>query len=85
MEYPSLKDPEKNIKKFEATAKTLPVHLVLYTDFEVFLVPSEQNKERELRTQRYGNCTSLADSPAFASPRYRNVTAKYSRAAEKTR
>ena len=33
VEYPSPNDPEKNIKKFKAIAKTLPVPFVLYADF----------------------------------------------------
>ena len=45
VEYPSRDDPEKNIKKFKAIAKTLPVPFVLYADFEAFLVPAEENKE----------------------------------------
>ena len=36
VEYPSPDDPEKNIKKFKAIAKTLPVPFVLYADFEAF-------------------------------------------------
>ena len=47
VEYPSPDDPEKNIKKFKAIAKTLPVPFVLYADFEAFLVPAEEkNRER---------------------------------------
>ena len=37
VEYPSPDDPEKDIKKFKAIAKTLPVPFVLYADFEAFL------------------------------------------------
>ena len=33
VEYPSPDDPEKNIKKFKAIAKILPVPFVLYADF----------------------------------------------------
>ena len=44
VKYPSPDDPEKNIKKFKAVVKTLPVPLVLYADFEAFLVPTEETK-----------------------------------------
>ena len=51
VEYPSPDDPEKNIKKFKAIAKTLPVPFVLYADFETFLVPAEENKESASNTK----------------------------------
>ena len=84
VEYPSPDDPEKNIKKFKAIAKTLPVPFVLFADFEASWYLMKKIK-RALWTQRYGNSTSLADSTAFASPRYRNLTVRYSHTAEKTR
>ena len=74
MEYPSPDDPEKNIKKFKAIAKTLPVPFVLYADFEAFLVPAEENID-----------TNRAGSPAFVSHKYPILTGKYSCTAEKTR
>ena len=37
VEYPSPDDLEKNIKKFKAIAKTLPVPFVLNADVEAFL------------------------------------------------
>ena len=46
VEYPSPDDPEKNIKKFKAIAKTFPVPFLLYADFEAFMVPAKENKER---------------------------------------
>ena len=51
VEYPSSDDPEKNIKKFKAVATTLPVPFVLYADFEAFLVPAEETKERASNTK----------------------------------
>ena len=51
MEYPSPDDPEKNIKKYRAIAKTLPVSFVLYADFGAFLVPAEENKESASNTK----------------------------------
>ena len=48
VEYPSSDDPEKNVKKFKAIAKTVPLPFVLYGDFAAFLVPAEKN--RALRT-----------------------------------
>ena len=50
MGYPSSDDPVKNTKKFQAVAKTLPVPLVLYADFEAFLVPAEETKESASNT-----------------------------------
>ena len=44
-------DPEKNIKKFKAIAKTVPVSFVLYADFEAFLVPAEETKESSSNTK----------------------------------
>ena len=84
VEYPSPHDPEKNIKKFKAIAKTLPVPFVLYADFEAFLKPAEENKESVSNT-KYVNSTSLAGSHAFESHKYPSLTGKYSRTAEKTR
>ena len=72
VEYPSSDDPEKNIKKFKAVAKTLPVPFVLYADFEAFLVPVKKLR-RALPIQRCINSTNRAASPAFASPRFRNL------------
>ena len=48
---PSPDDPEENIKKFKAIAKTLPVPFVLYADFEAFLVPAEENKDSASNTR----------------------------------
>ena len=65
-------DPEKNIKKFEAIAKTLPVPFVLYADFEAFLVPAEENKEsysntkvRQLHTPIGFACLRVSHVPEF--------------------
>ena len=72
VEYPSPDDPEKNIKKFKAIAKTLPVLFVLYADFEAFLVPSEENKEsasntkvRQLHKPSGFACLRVSQVPAF--------------------
>ena len=51
VEYPSLDDPEKNIKEFKDVAKTLPVPFVLYVDFEAFLVLAEETKESASNTK----------------------------------
>ena len=51
VEYPSFDDPENNIKKFKAIAKTLPVPFVLYVNFEAFLVPAQENKESASNTK----------------------------------
>ena len=51
VEYPSPDDPEKNIKKLKAIAKTLPVPFGLYADFEAFLVPAEQHIESASNTK----------------------------------
>ena len=49
--YPSPDDPEKNIKRFKASTKTLPVPFVLYAEFEAILVPAEEIKERASNTK----------------------------------
>ena len=51
LEYPSPDDLEKNIKKFKAIAKPLPVPFVLHADVESFLVPAEQNIESASNTK----------------------------------
>ena len=68
MEY----DPEKNIKKFKAIAKTIPVPFVLYDDFEAFLVPVEVNKEsasntkvRQLHKPSGFACLRVSQVPEF--------------------
>ena len=38
-------------KIFKAIAKTLPVPFVLYSDFEAFLVPAEENIESDSNTK----------------------------------
>ena len=51
VKYPLPDDPEKNMKKFKAIAKTLSVPFVLYADFEAFLVPAEEIKESASNTK----------------------------------
>ena len=72
VEYPSLDDPEKTIKKFKAVAKTLPVPFVLYADFEAFLVPAEETKEstsntkvRQLHKPSGFACLRISQVPEF--------------------
>ena len=69
MEYPSPDDPEKNIKKFKAIEKTLPVPFVLYADFEAFLVPAEENIESASNTK----VRQLHKPSGFACPRVSQV------------
>ena len=70
--YPSPDVPEKNIKKFKAIAKTLPVPFVLYADFEAFLVPAEENidsasntKVRQLHKPSGFACLRVSKVPEF--------------------
>ena len=42
----------KNIKKFKAIGKTIPVPFVKYVDFEAFLVSAEEKSKKALPTQR---------------------------------
>ena len=68
--YPSHDNPEKNIKKFKAVAKTLPVPFVLYADFEAFLVAVENNKEsatkvRQLHKPSGFACLGVSQVPKF--------------------
>ena len=70
--YPSSDDPEKNIKKFKAIPKTLPVRFVLYADFEAFLVPAEENKKsashtkvRQLHKPSGFTCLRVSQVPEF--------------------
>ena len=70
VEYPSPHDPEKNIKKFKAVAKTSPVPFVLYADFEDFLVPREENKESTSNTK----VRQLHKSSGFACLRVSTVS-----------
>ena len=72
VEYPSPDDPEKNIKKFKALAKTLPVPFALYVDFEAFLVPVEENiestsntKVRQLHKPSGYACLRVSQVPEF--------------------
>ena len=72
VEYPSPDDPEKNIKKFKAIAKTPPVPFVLYADFKAFLVPAEENKEsasntkiRQLHKPSGFACLCVSQVPEF--------------------
>ena len=51
MEYPPPNDPEKNIKKFKAIAKTLPLPFVLYADIEAGLIPAGENIESASNTK----------------------------------
>ena len=85
VEYPSSDDPEKNIKKFKAIAKTFPVSFVLYADFEAFLVPAAENIESASNTKVRQLHKPKAGSPAFESHKYPCLTGKYSGTAEKTR
>ena len=55
--------------KFKAIAKTLPVPFVLYADFEAFLVPAEENKERASNT----NVRQLHKPSGFACLRVSQV------------
>ena len=82
--YPSPDDPEKNINKFIAFAKTLPVPFVLYANFEAFLVPAEETKERASNTKVH-QLHKSSGFAAFASPRFQNLMGKYSRTAAKFR
>ena len=70
VEYPSPDDPEKNIKKFKAIAKTLPIPFVLYAKFEAFLVPSEEDKESATNTK----VQQLHKPSGFACHRVSQVT-----------
>ena len=70
--YPLSDDPKKNIKKFKAIAKTLPVPFVLYADFEAFLVPTEETKEsasnikvRQLHKPSGFACLRVSQVPEF--------------------
>ena len=72
MEHPSPDDREKNIKKFKAIEKTLPVPFVLYADFEAFLVPAKENKEsasntkvRQLHKPSVFACLRISQIPKF--------------------
>ena len=72
VEYPSPDDPEKNIKKFKAIAKTFHIPFVLYADFEAFLVPAEENiestsntKVRQLHKASGFACLRVSQVPEF--------------------
>ena len=72
VEYPSPDDPEKNINKFKAIAKSLPVPFVLYADFEAFLVPAEETKDsasnikvRQLHKPSGFACLRVSQVPEF--------------------
>ena len=62
----------KNIKKFKAVAKTLPLPFVLYADFEAFMVPAEETKEsasntkvRQLHKPSGVACLRVSQVPEF--------------------
>ena len=72
VEYPSPDDPEKNIKKFKAVAKTLPVPFVIYADIEAFLVPADETKEsasntkvRQVHKPSGFSCLRVSQVPEF--------------------
>ena len=74
LEYPSPKhdgDTEYNILKFTNFAKTLPVPMVLYCDFETFLIPVEDNRTasrtvtKELHKPSGFSCLRVAHDPKY--------------------
>ena len=74
LEYPSPKhdgDTEYNILKFKNFGETLPVSMVLYCDFEIFLVPVEDNETasktitKELHNPSGFSCLCVAQDSMY--------------------
>ena len=74
LEYPSPKhdnDTEYNILKFKNFAKTMPVPMILYCNFETFLVPVEDNGTaskkvtKELHKPIGVSCLRVAQDPKY--------------------
>ena len=74
LEYPSPNhdgDAEYNMLKFKTFAETLPVPMVVYFDFETFLVPVEENENssktitKELHKPSGFSCLRGAQDPKY--------------------
>ena len=79
LEYPSPKhdgDTEYNILKFKHFAKTLPVPMVLYCDFETFLVPVEDNRTASKTVTKEPSVFSCLR--VARDPKYTGDISKYS-------
>ena len=77
VEYPSHGRSGENYKKSsKPLQKIFPVLCVLYADFKAFMGLWKKLK-RVLRSQGWDNSINRMGSPAFESPRCRNLTGTY--------